>query len=170
MHRSLFLGIEEVGKAHDLFLNGQRHHILFRNRQVLGDDVVNCQADADMPLADQGMPGEPFSLKDLPADDAVTDVRLRAMAAEPGGGSAADADVMEQCGLLDELPVDVPPPKRVGNPEGLGGHEPAVVEDDIKRTLIGEVFFQQFDSFHRFTFHCFAGTINRIQNSESRIL
>src|SRR6266545_916245 len=51
-----------------------------------------------MPFADQGMAGEPFRFQDLPADNAVPDIWVAAVAADVGNGGAAYAYIVpERC-------------------------------------------------------------------------
>ena len=126
-----FFGEEEVGIGDDLFLHGPGQHLAHRQWKALVADILYCQADADVPFADQGVAWQTLPLQNLAAQNAVTDVGVVAKTADSRDGGMENAYVMEQGGFFHKGDIHrsvIFQPARYGN--GLFGHPGAVAKQN----------------------------------------
>lgn len=130
--------------------------------ELLLDDIGNGQTDADVPFADQGVGWELFGIENLPANYAVTDVWRTAVTVKMRRLDAADADIVKEGGLFDELQLRRSQLKCRSNSDRFGGDQPAMFDHDGKAgPILDEIFFQERWCIHLFTSGQFAAIMIR---------
>lgn len=135
------LGEELIGKADDLFLDGNGGEILFGQRQVLFAYVGGSYAGSGVPFANAGMERQPLVPQDVGPDDAVSDVGFGAVAVEVGSAALEDADIVQHGSLRNEIGVGMQFGMAERHVERLTGHAPAVGHQNIVCERVGAVEF-----------------------------
>jgi hypothetical protein len=97
----------------------------------LRPDISHRQANPDVALTNQGMTGKSFSFENLPADNAVPDVRFGPMTVEFRRSGPTDADIMEQGGLLQKIQVNSRLIQFAGRLQGFSRHQAAVFKNNL---------------------------------------
>ncbi len=83
MQSSRFLGIEKIRVTDDFFFHRNRDHIPPGKGQLLLNNILDADADADMAFACQGMEGQSFCFQNLSAENSVANVRRIPVAENP---------------------------------------------------------------------------------------
>ena len=132
---------ELVGIADELLLDTDGHEVAVWEWQVVGGDVVECEACAGMSLAHQGMALPPFSPHHLCSYGAMTDVRAGSKAVDACRITMQDSYVVEHGGFLDKLYVCLQLGVAVGELQRLVGYMARMYPEDTTQFVILWVVF-----------------------------
>jgi len=146
------LGIEEIGKTDDPFGNGNRNHVPVRQGEILPNDVLSRQAHADVPFANHRMFPISFTFKNLPPQDAMTEIGGGSPAPESRGTGPDDTDIVKESRLFDKLQCAPVKSLGNGNRKRLTGNETAVFVYHVEPFFVTiKILFQEDQRIQRFT-------------------
>ncbi len=117
-------------------------------------DVLDRNPHADMPFANQCVPGQALFLKRFAAEIAVGNIGVYAMTAYFGRIGFEYADVMKHGGLFYELEIGALLFQPFSDLQGLSCHEPAVPDQKITGLRVGGiVLLDELNDIHRILYY-----------------
>jgi hypothetical protein len=99
------LGKEIVGVTDQLFFDGNGQHVVGGQRQIKLMDIIRADSNPHMTFADETVCRHAAAIQHFTAQDAVADIGLLAIAAQPRAVRLQDADIMQHGGIFDEIKV-----------------------------------------------------------------
>jgi len=126
------LGKEIVGVADQLFFDGNGPHVAGGQRQIKLLDIIRADPNPHMAFADQSKSRQSDIFHHLPAQDAVANIGVPAIAANSRAVCFQDPNIVQHGGICDKFKIRLQMGDLFGSHKGLTCHMFAMGHQDIK--------------------------------------
>ena len=98
-------GKEIVGVTDELFFDGDGPHVVGGQRQIKLMDIIRADPNPHMAFADETVCRHAAAIQHFTAQDAVADIGMLAITAQPRAVRLQDADVMQHGGIDEKIKI-----------------------------------------------------------------